>query len=37
VYDYVFAADGAKSTVRKKLAIPFEGDTFKPEMYLSDY
>ena len=30
-------ADGAKSTVRKKLQIPFEGTTFNKEMYLSDF
>jgi 2-polyprenyl-6-methoxyphenol hydroxylase-like FAD-dependent oxidoreductase len=37
VFDYVFAADGAKSIVRRRLEIPFDGETFKPEMYLSDY
>lgn len=36
-FDLVYAADGAKSTVRKKLNIPFTGSTFKPLMYLSDF
>jgi 2-polyprenyl-6-methoxyphenol hydroxylase-like FAD-dependent oxidoreductase len=36
-YDIVFAADGARSTIRKKLNVPFDGTTFKPLMYLSDY
>jgi 2-polyprenyl-6-methoxyphenol hydroxylase-like FAD-dependent oxidoreductase len=36
-YDVVFAADGAKSTIRKALNIPFEGTTLDREIYLSDY
>lgn len=36
-YDYVIGADGAKSSCRKLLNITYEGDTFKPEMYLSDF
>ena len=33
----MLAADGAHSTIRKKLGIPFDGETFKNEMYLVDY
>jgi 2-polyprenyl-6-methoxyphenol hydroxylase-like FAD-dependent oxidoreductase len=33
----VLGADGAKSACRKLLGIPYLGDTFKPEMYLSDF
>lgn len=36
-YDYVLAADGARSTIRKKLNIPFDGTTFPGDMYLADY
>lgn len=36
-YDIVYAADGARSAVRKKLGITFDGSTFKPLMYLSDF
>ncbi|TSJ43897.1 hypothetical protein FO440_06845 [Mucilaginibacter corticis] len=34
--DYVVGADGASSTVRKKLNIPFTGDTYANEFFLAD-
>lgn len=34
--DYLIGADGAHSTVRKELQIPFKGDTYKQAFYLAD-
>ncbi len=34
--DYVVGADGAHSTVRKQLNIPFTGDTYANEFFLAD-
>lgn len=34
--DWLVAADGAHSTVRKQLQIPFTGDTYAHEFYLAD-
>jgi len=34
--DWLIAADGAHSTVRKQLQIPFNGDTYPHEFYLAD-
>lgn len=34
--DWVIGADGAHSTVRKQLNIPFSGDTYAHEFYLAD-
>jgi len=34
--DWVIGADGAHSTVRKQLSIPFNGDTYAHEFYLAD-
>ena len=34
--DWVIGADGAHSTVRKQLAIPFNGDTYAHSFYLVD-
>ena len=33
---YLIAADGARSTVRKQLQIPFNGKTFSTALYVSD-
>jgi len=34
--DWLIGADGAHSTVRKQLQIPFNGDTYPHEFYLAD-
>ena len=34
--DWLVAADGAHSTVRKQLSIPFNGDTYQHQFYLAD-
>ena len=34
--DYLIGADGAHSTVRKQLQIPFNGDTYGHKFYLAD-
>jgi 2-polyprenyl-6-methoxyphenol hydroxylase-like FAD-dependent oxidoreductase len=34
--DWLIGADGAHSTVRKQLQIPFNGDTYQHEFYLAD-
>jgi 2-polyprenyl-6-methoxyphenol hydroxylase-like FAD-dependent oxidoreductase len=34
--DWVIGADGAHSTARKQLQIPFTGDTYRHEFYLAD-
>jgi 2-polyprenyl-6-methoxyphenol hydroxylase-like FAD-dependent oxidoreductase len=34
--DWLIGADGAHSTVRRKLNIPFNGDTYQHEFYLAD-
>ena len=34
--DWLIGADGAHSTVRKQLQIPFNGDTYAHEFYLAD-
>ncbi|WP_454803487.1 FAD-dependent monooxygenase [Mucilaginibacter phyllosphaerae] len=34
--NYIIGADGAHSTVRKQLAIPFTGDTYQHQFYLAD-
>lgn len=34
--DWLIGADGAHSTVRKQLQIPFKGDTYAHEFYLAD-
>jgi 2-polyprenyl-6-methoxyphenol hydroxylase-like FAD-dependent oxidoreductase len=34
--DWVVGADGARSTVRKQLQIPFNGDTYANEFFLAD-
>jgi 2-polyprenyl-6-methoxyphenol hydroxylase-like FAD-dependent oxidoreductase len=34
--DWVIGADGAHSTVRKKLQVPFKGDTYPSFFYLAD-
>lgn len=36
ICDWVIGADGAHSTVRKQLQIPFEGDTYANYFYLAD-
>lgn len=36
ICDWLVGADGAHSTVRKQLQIPFSGDTYAHEFYLAD-